>query len=67
MYGFKLRFGLGEYLSGLPTVNLGISHAEDIFLIYRTPLHPPNFVYTDEEKLMSEKLLEIYASFAKKG
>jgi carboxylesterase type B len=65
-YNYKLSFGFGELLSQ-SNVNLGVSHGEDIMLLYSTPVHSPPFVYSDEEKLMSENLLDMYATFARKG
>jgi carboxylesterase type B len=65
-FDYKIQFGFGDFLSR-SNVNLGISHGEDVLLLYTTPLHAYPFVYTDEEKLMSKKLLEIYATFAETG
>jgi carboxylesterase type B len=63
-YNYKLSLGFGDLLSN---VNLGVGHGEDIMLLYSTPVHLPPFVYSDGEKLMSENLLDMYATFARKG
>jgi Carboxylesterase family len=62
-YDYKLHYGFGEFLTK-SNVNLGVGLGEDVLLLYSTRVHAPPFVYSDDEKLMSDKLLDMYATFA---
>ncbi|XP_070490189.1 venom carboxylesterase-6-like [Chironomus tepperi] len=58
---YKSVFSVGEIM-GNTTDYLGISHGEDIFLIFTNHFRPLD--YTDDEKKMAQNLLNMYYEFS---
>jgi len=61
-FDYKTTYGYGEYLSNRSYVT-GVSHGEDIVLIYESSLRT-NHPYTVEEINVMTILLDMYESFA---
>ncbi|KAL7048231.1 hypothetical protein ACKWTF_003275 [Chironomus riparius] len=59
-FDYKSNYSVGEIL-GKSTDFLGISHGEDIFLIF-THLRP--HVYSEDEKKMAQNLINMYYEFS---
>merc|ERR1712080_264064 len=53
-------------LQGLPAVG-GVSHFDEMFLVWNMPLLGKGALQTDHDKLVSQKLLEMWTNFAKTG
>lgn len=43
---------------------LGVSHGDDVFLIYYNPLSRFQIPYSDDEKVVSKDLIKVYKSFS---
>jgi carboxylesterase type B len=64
-YNYKLSHGVGEYMAGKTSDLLGVSHGDDVLLLYF--VKETEHELTEGEKQMQEKLLDLYVSFAKTG
>jgi carboxylesterase type B len=64
-YNFKLKFGIGEIFAGKTSNLLGVSHGDDVLLVYH--IKDTEHILTEDEKKMQEKLLDLYVSFANTG
>ncbi|KAL7048232.1 hypothetical protein ACKWTF_003276 [Chironomus riparius] len=60
-FNYKSKFSVGEIM-GNTTDFLGVSHGEDIFLIFTN--HFRHFDYTEDEKRMAQNLLNLYYEFS---
>lgn len=47
--------------------NLGVSHGDDVFLIYDNPDSRSYIPYSEGEKIVSKNLIGIYSSFSKQN
>lgn len=56
---FPLQYGFSQFLSNLNDTHLGVSHGDDLLLIYDNFLRK-DLPFNDDEQKMSEKLISLY-------
>lgn len=66
-FNFPVEHGFGEFLSNSKNAtDLGVSHGDDILLIYDNLLRKDK-PFTDDERKMSDKLISIYKGVSSEG
>ncbi|CAO1323800.1 unnamed protein product [Diamesa hyperborea] len=65
-FQYKSLYGVGEMLSYQNVTNLGVAHGEDVLLVFKVG-ERNELPYSEEEKLMTESLTELYFNFADKN
>lgn len=64
-YTYRNHYGLAELLAAQTSDLIGVSHGDDVLLLYSVE---PLFVnLTDGEKLMQTQLLDMYESYTATG
>ncbi|XP_055612164.1 venom carboxylesterase-6-like [Uranotaenia lowii] len=61
---YKTQYGLGEHMSYTST-DYGVAHGEDILLIFKTDMRDGNHPYSEEERLMSDRFVQLYEGFSR--
>lgn len=61
-YQYPSIYGLESILTRRE-IELGVSHGDDIFLLFQTPIRDERHSYTQDEKKMQLKLVRLYESF----
>lgn len=58
-YKYKLQFGVGHKLSGRTDYNFGVSHADDVMIMFETIIRGENSIpLNDDEREMASKLID---------
>ena len=45
----------------------GVSHADELFMLFKSHQFPVETVFTDEDKVTSQNMLQMWTDFAKTG